>query len=108
MKGNVKFFNQMKGFGFIAADDGKEYFVHMSDLQDGVTIRDNDAVVFDVVEGDRGLKAAKVSLDSGDAPAADSAPAEEEAEESTEDFGEDSEEESTDDSADDDSEEKQD
>ena len=30
MKGKVKFFNEMKGFGFIAGEDGKEYFVHKS------------------------------------------------------------------------------
>ena len=28
MKGTVKFFNEMKGFGFIAGEDGNEYFVH--------------------------------------------------------------------------------
>ena len=60
MKGTVKFFNAMKGFGFIAGDDGKEYFVHQSGLQEGVTLNDNDAVEFDVEEGDRGPKAANV------------------------------------------------
>ncbi len=61
MKGNVKFFNNMKGFGFIMAEDGKEYFVHQSGLQDGVTINDNDAVEFDTEQGDRGLKAVNVT-----------------------------------------------
>jgi CspA family cold shock protein len=32
MKGTVKFFNERKGFGFIAAEDGKEYFVHVTDI----------------------------------------------------------------------------
>lgn len=62
MNGKVKFFNQGKGFGFIAADDGSEYFVHISGLNDGVTLRENDAVTFDVAEGDRGPKAVNVSL----------------------------------------------
>jgi len=66
MKGTVKFFNEMKGFGFIAAEDGKEYFVHKTDLNEGVVIHDNDAVTFDVVEGDRGPKASNVSLDSAE------------------------------------------
>ena len=60
MKGTVKFFNSMKGFGFIAGEDGKEYFVHKTALADDVSIRENDAVTFDVEEGDRGPKAANV------------------------------------------------
>jgi len=60
MKGTVKFFNAMKGFGFIAADDGKEYFVHKSALGEGVTLNENDTVEFDVEEGDRGPKAVNV------------------------------------------------
>ena len=60
MNGTVKFFNQMKGFGFIAGEDNKEYFVHQSDIQDGVTINDDDSVTFDVTEGDRGPKAVNV------------------------------------------------
>ena len=44
MKGKVKFFNEMKGFGFIAAEDGKEFFVHQSALEEGVTLNENDAV----------------------------------------------------------------
>jgi CspA family cold shock protein len=60
MKGKVKFFNAMKGFGFIAADDGKEYFVHQTGLKEGVTLNENDAVEFDVEEGDRGPKAVNV------------------------------------------------
>ena len=61
MEGTVKFFNDMKGFGFIAGDDGNEYFVHQTGLADGVTIADNDAVTFDVEQGDRGPKAVKVA-----------------------------------------------
>ena len=60
MNGKVKFFNTMKGFGFIAADDGKEYFVHQTGLKEGVTLNENDAVEFDVEEGDRGPKAVNV------------------------------------------------
>ena len=60
MKGTVKFFNDMKGFGFIAAEDGKEYFVHQSALDEGVTLPENDAVTFEVEDGDRGPKAANV------------------------------------------------
>ncbi|MEE9525042.1 MAG: cold shock domain-containing protein [Candidatus Woesearchaeota archaeon] len=60
MKGTVKFFNAGKGFGFIAAEDGTEYFVHISALEEGVNLNDNDPVEFDVEEGDRGPKAVNV------------------------------------------------
>jgi len=64
MKGTVKFFNQMKGFGFIAGEDGKEYFVHQTGLEGDVTLNENDAVTFEVEEGDRGPKAVKVAKDT--------------------------------------------
>jgi CspA family cold shock protein len=60
MKGTVKFFNAQKGFGFITAEDGKDYFVHQSALPEGLILQDNDAVEFDVEEGDRGPKAVNV------------------------------------------------
>jgi CspA family cold shock protein len=61
MKGTVKFFNAGKGFGFIAGEDGKEYFVHKTALGEGVMLNENDAVEFDVEEGDRGPKAVNVT-----------------------------------------------
>ncbi len=60
MKGNVKFFNDSKGYGFIEGEDGKEYFVHMSGLKEGLSIQQNDEVSFEVEEGDRGPKAVNV------------------------------------------------
>ncbi len=60
VEGTVKFFNEVKGFGFITGDDGKEYFVHSSGLKEGTTIREGDKVKFEVVEGDRGPKAEQV------------------------------------------------
>jgi CspA family cold shock protein len=61
MDGKVKFFNGTKGFGFIAGEDGKEYFVHKSGLAEGTILNENDEVTFEVVEGDRGPKAEKVA-----------------------------------------------
>ena len=61
MKGKVKFFNQEKEFGFIIGDDGKDYFVHKSGLQDDLIINEDDSVEFTVEEGDRGPKAVSVS-----------------------------------------------
>ena len=60
MKGTIKFFDERKGFGFIAGEDGKEYFVHQSALEEGMTLNENDSVEFDVEEGDRGPKAVNV------------------------------------------------
>ena len=60
VEGTVKFFNNMKHFGFIAADDGKEYFVHESGLKAGTSITEGDKVSFDVVQGDKGPKAENV------------------------------------------------
>ncbi len=61
MKGTVKFFNDMKGFGFISGEDGNEYFVHQTGLEEGVTLHENDPVEFEVEQGDRGPKAVKVT-----------------------------------------------
>ena len=61
MNGKVKFFNESKGYGFIEADDGEEYFVHQTGINEGVTLNKGDNVTFDVEEGDRGPKAVNVS-----------------------------------------------
>lgn len=63
MKGKVKFFNEMKGFGFISGDDGREYFVHQTGLKAGVVLNENDEVTFDIEEGTRGPKAINVTTD---------------------------------------------
>ena len=60
MKGTVKFFNEGKGYGFVAGDDGKEYFVHQTSLPEGVVLNEGDSITFDVEEGDRGPKAVNV------------------------------------------------
>ncbi|MFP4051253.1 MAG: cold-shock protein [Thermoplasmata archaeon] len=60
MQGTVKFFNNMKNYGFIEPDEGDEdLFVHRSDLE-GTSIEEEDRVEFDVEEGEKGPKAANV------------------------------------------------
>jgi len=57
--GTVKFYDEIKGFGFIKdTKTSKEYFVHSSGLID--RIRDNDEVTFDLQEGRKGLNAVNV------------------------------------------------
>ena len=59
--GTVKFFNDEKGFGFIAPDDGgKDVFVHASGLN-GTVLNEGDKVSFEVEEGRRGPNAVNVT-----------------------------------------------
>jgi CspA family cold shock protein len=60
VEGTVKFFNEQKGYGFVEGEDGKEYFVHSTGLEEGVRLNEGDKVSFEVVQGDRGPKAEKV------------------------------------------------
>jgi CspA family cold shock protein len=61
--GTVKWFDAEKGFGFLAAEDGDEVFVHVSALEPGVTtLRPGSRVEFGVVDGRRGKQALSVTL----------------------------------------------
>ncbi|MCM2534410.1 cold-shock protein [Neobacillus pocheonensis] len=61
-KGNVKWFNGEKGFGFIEREGGVDVFVHFSAIQgEGYkTLEEGQAVTFDVEQGQRGLQASNV------------------------------------------------
>ena len=62
MNGTVKWFNAEKGFGFITSEEGKDLFVHFSEIQkDGFkTLEEGEQVTFDVKEGQKGPQAANV------------------------------------------------
>ncbi len=62
-KGEVKWFNEGKGFGFIGREDGPDVFVHFSAIQgEGFkSLAEGDAVEFEVVEDEKGLKAVNVT-----------------------------------------------
>ena len=61
-EGKVKWFNTRKGYGFISTDDGKDIFVHYSNIEsDGYkTLAEGDPVTFDVVDGEKGPRAENV------------------------------------------------
>jgi len=63
-QGTVKWFNDQKGFGFISAEDGNDYFVHHSSiLGDGFkTLKEGANVKFDIEKTDRGPRAVQVSV----------------------------------------------
>ena len=56
--GKVKFFDEQKGFGFIAGDDGNDIFVHKTGTLD--RIKKDDKVEFDIEDGKKGKKAVRV------------------------------------------------
>ena len=59
-KGKVKWFNESKGFGFIARDDGSDVFVHHDSIQGNGSLAEGDMVSFDVEKGPKGPKAINV------------------------------------------------
>jgi len=61
-KGKIKRLISFRGFGFIEGEDGKEVFFHRSGLQDTEfdSLREGQAVEFDVERGDKGLRATNI------------------------------------------------
>ncbi|MEY4276004.1 MAG: hypothetical protein RIS26_467 [Actinomycetota bacterium] len=61
--GKVKFFDDAKGFGFIASDEGQEVYLHASALPDGLTsVKNGTRVEYSVVDSKRGAQAMSVRI----------------------------------------------
>ena len=61
--GTVKWFNESKGFGFIAPDNGgKDLFAHFKEIQGTgfKTLAENQRVEFEVTQGQKGPAAANI------------------------------------------------
>ena len=74
-EGKVKWYDKKKGYGFILSDDNGDVFVHYTDFSSSSLrcLNDGEEVVFDIVPGEKGLRAHNVALKSEQktAPTAD-------------------------------------
>jgi cold shock protein len=64
VKGTVKWFNEKKGYGFLSQENGNDVFVHYTSIKaDGFkTLKEGDAVEFEVQDGPKGPQAINVKL----------------------------------------------
>ncbi len=64
MKGQVKWFDSKKGYGFITGENGKEIFVHFSGIvSDGFkSLNEGQTVEFEVAQGAKGEQAVNVTV----------------------------------------------
>jgi CspA family cold shock protein len=61
--GKVRFYDEEKGFGFIASDDGQDVFLHATALPAGITApKAGTRLEFGVADGKRGLQALSVRV----------------------------------------------
>ena len=62
-KGTIKWFNPDRNYGFIEREIGTDVFVHGNEVEGAQLLKEGDRVSFKVEDGDRGLKATKVTIE---------------------------------------------
>lgn len=60
VKGKLKWFSSVKGYGFITAD-GIDYFVHSSEIKDGDEFLEGDELEFEISQSEKGFRAINVT-----------------------------------------------
>jgi len=60
MKGTVKWYNDMKGYGFIEGEDGNDVFVHRTAITTGMGLYEGDQVEYEIEDSERGRRATNV------------------------------------------------
>ena len=60
--GKVKFYDEEKGFGFIATDEGQEVFLHASALPAGTVVKAGMKLEFGIADGKKGAQALSVRV----------------------------------------------
>ena len=62
ISGTIKMWKEVEGWGFIAGDDGEDYFINIANVRRGQSVGINKRVKFDVSQGQRGPEAENVTL----------------------------------------------
>ena len=65
MEGKVLWFNNKKGYGFAGTTKENHIFLHYSNIKDGIDIKEGDEIIFDMVSGEKGLKAINIDKIKG-------------------------------------------
>jgi cold shock protein len=60
MNGVVKWYNPRKGFGFIENEEGKDIFVHRTQVPQGTFLYEGDKVSFEIEESEKGPQAVNI------------------------------------------------
>ena len=62
-EGQVRWFSEKKGYGFIQQDGEKDIFVHYTAIQDGIkTLKEGQRVRFEIEEAPKGKQAKNVQI----------------------------------------------